>query len=141
LAFFSRKLTVTETRYSTFDRELLAAFAAVRHFRFLLEGRKFRLLTDHKPLVSALARVSPPWSARQQRQLAFLSEFTSDIRHTPGHANVVADALVPSPKKPPPHSMPPLPHRRYRQQISVTRRSRPPLISQPSPPPRQAAQT
>ncbi len=43
--------------------------------------------------MSALAHVSPPWSARQQRQLAFLSEFTSDIRHTPGHANVVADAL------------------------------------------------
>ncbi len=98
LAFFSRKLTVTETRYSTFDRELLAAFAAVRHFRFLLEGRQFRLLTDHKPLVSALARVSPPWSARQHRQLAFLSEFTSDIRHTPGHANVVADELL----RPPP---------------------------------------
>jgi hypothetical protein len=37
------------TRYSTFDRELLAAFSAVRHFRFLLEGRQFRLLTDHKP--------------------------------------------------------------------------------------------
>jgi hypothetical protein len=98
LAFFSRKLTVTETCYSTFDRELLAAFAAVRHFRFLLERRKFRLLTDHKPLVSSLARVSPPWSACQQRQLAFLSEFTSDIRHTPGHANVVADAFSrPSP--------------------------------------------
>jgi hypothetical protein len=77
---------------------LLAAFAAVRHFRFLLEGRQFRLLTDHKPLVSALARVSPPWSAHQQHQLAFLSEFTSDIWHTPGHANVVADAL----SRPPP---------------------------------------
>ncbi len=152
LAFFSRKLTVTETRYSTFDRELLAAFAAVRHFRFLLEGRKFRLLTDHKPLVSALARVSPPWSARQQRQLAFLSEFTSDICHTPGtpmwwrmHSRVrrrhsKQPATAPSPKNPPPHSMPPLPNCRYCQQISSKPRHRhPPSTSPPSPPPRPAA--
>ena len=41
LSFFSRKLTNTETRYSTFDRELLALVAALHHFRFLLEGRKF----------------------------------------------------------------------------------------------------
>ena len=32
-------------------------------------------------------------SARQQRQLAYISELTSDIRHTPGAANVVADSL------------------------------------------------
>jgi hypothetical protein len=39
LAFFSKKLSPTQARYSTFDSELLAAFSAVRHFRFLLEGR------------------------------------------------------------------------------------------------------
>jgi hypothetical protein len=33
LGFFSRKLTDTESRYSTFDRELLAAQAAIEHFR------------------------------------------------------------------------------------------------------------
>jgi hypothetical protein len=38
LAFYSKKLSGAGTRYSTFDRELLAAFIAVRHFRFLLEG-------------------------------------------------------------------------------------------------------
>jgi hypothetical protein len=88
-----KKLSPTQQRYSTFDRELQAAFSAVRHFRFLLEGRRFRLLTDHKPLVAAMSRVTPPWSARQQRQMAYLSEFTSDFCHTSGTANVVADAL------------------------------------------------
>ncbi len=33
-----QELSGAGTRYSTFDRELLAAFSAVRHFRFLLEG-------------------------------------------------------------------------------------------------------
>jgi hypothetical protein len=56
LALYSKTLTGAGTRYSTMDRELLAAFSTVRHFRFLLEGRQFRLLTDHKPLVTSLFR-------------------------------------------------------------------------------------
>ena len=102
LAFFSAKLSTTQQRYSTFDRELLGVFLALCHFRFELEGRKFHILTDHLPLVSALSRVSPPWSARQQRQLSYISEFTSDLRHTPGAANVVADNLSRPPQKSPP---------------------------------------
>ncbi|MFN9909023.1 MAG: hypothetical protein ACK56F_23355, partial [bacterium] len=57
------------------------AAGCLRHhppFRFLLEGRQFQLLTDHKPLVAAMTRVSPPQSARQQRHLAYISEFTTD---------------------------------------------------------------
>jgi cleavage and polyadenylation specificity factor subunit 1 len=77
LAFYSKKLSGAGTRYSTFDRELLLALSAVRHFRFLLEGRRFRLLTDHKPLVTSLFSTTPPWTARQQRQLSFVAEFTS----------------------------------------------------------------
>jgi hypothetical protein len=59
--------------------ELLAAFSTVRHFRFLLEGRQFCLMTDHKPLVTSMFRTTPPWSTRQQRQLSFIAEFTSHI--------------------------------------------------------------
>ncbi len=38
LGFFSRKLTDTESRYSTFDRELLAAHAAIKLFATLTAG-------------------------------------------------------------------------------------------------------
>ena len=93
LAFFSKKLAAAQTSYSAFDRELLAVYLAVRHFRFLLEGRCFTIFTDHRPLVAAIKRVSPPWSARQQRHLAFVSEFSTDLQHLPGQANVVADSL------------------------------------------------
>jgi hypothetical protein len=37
--------------------------------------------------------VAKPWSARQQRHLSYIAEFTSDIQHVPGAANVVADTL------------------------------------------------
>ena len=41
------KLTEAEARYSTFDRELLACVAAIKHFRYLLEGQKFFIWSDH----------------------------------------------------------------------------------------------
>jgi cleavage and polyadenylation specificity factor subunit 1 len=98
LAFFSKKLSPTESRYSTFDRELLAVYLSVRHFRFLLEGRPFTVFSDHKPLVAAIAKKATPVSGRQQRQLSFLSEFTTNFVYCPGPKNVVADALSrPSP--------------------------------------------
>ena len=49
-AFFSRKRTPTHQRCSTFDRELLAIYSAIQHFRYFLEGRTFTVFTDHKPL-------------------------------------------------------------------------------------------
>ncbi len=51
------------------------------------------MLSDHKPLSFALHRTSDASSARQQRHLSYMAEFTSDIRHVPGKENVVADAL------------------------------------------------
>jgi RNase H-like domain found in reverse transcriptase len=89
LAFYSKKLDTAQMKYSAFDRELLAAYLAVRHFRFLLEGRDFTLFTDHKPLTFAFRKTAEPGTVRQQRQLSFLSEFTADIQHMAGRENVV----------------------------------------------------
>ncbi len=98
LGFFSRKLNTAQSKYSAFDRELWAVFSGYRFFRFILEGREFAVFTDHKPLTSALKRVSEPWTARQQRHLAYIAEYTSDLRHIAGVDNVVADTL----SRPPP---------------------------------------
>ena len=92
IAFFSKKLTPAETRYSTFDRELLAIYLAVRHFQHFVEGRDFFILTDHKPLTFAL-QSNHNRSPRQLRHLDFISQFTNDIRHVRGTDNCVADAL------------------------------------------------
>ena len=93
LAFFSRQLRPAEEKYSAFDHELLALYLAVRHFRYFLEGRNFTAFTDHKPLIFAFAKVSDPWSARQQRHLTAISEYTTCIKHIAGKSNEVADAL------------------------------------------------
>ena len=93
LAFFSRQLRKPECKYSVFDRELLALFLAVRHFRYYLEGRPFVIFTDHKPLTFAFSKHSDAWSARQQRHLSAISEFTTCVQHLSGKNNLVADAL------------------------------------------------
>ena len=93
IAFFSRKLSPTEGRYSTFDRELLAVHLATRHFRHLLEAGPFEIHTDHLPLVHAIAKRADPCSKRQQRQLSSIAEFSCKILHVPGKRNTVADAL------------------------------------------------
>ncbi|KRZ78598.1 putative protein tag-76, partial [Trichinella papuae] len=53
LAFFSKRLTATQKRYSAFRRELLAAYLAAKHFRHAVEGRRFMVYTDLKPLAHA----------------------------------------------------------------------------------------
>ena len=40
-----------------------------------------------------MGKRAEPWSARQQRQLAFISEFTTDLQHVAGKENLVADCL------------------------------------------------
>jgi hypothetical protein len=93
LDFSPAKLTDTESRYSTFDRELLATQAAIKHFCHFCEGRSFQLWTDHKPLVIALSRVSVPISPLQQCHLAFICEFNIQLLYLPGLKNVIADFL------------------------------------------------
>lgn len=58
-----------------------------------LAGRPLTAFVDHKALIFALANGSKPWSPHQQRQLSFISEFTSDIWHVAGKHNLVASCL------------------------------------------------
>jgi hypothetical protein len=93
IGFYSRKLSSTERNYSTFDRELLAAYSAVIHFQHLLDGRHVTLFTDHKPLVQAFHSHRDPKTPRQQRHLSTISEFIEEVVHIDGSNNIVADAL------------------------------------------------
>jgi hypothetical protein len=43
LAYFSRKLHGAETRYSTYDKELLAIKDALKHWWYYLLGRKTKI--------------------------------------------------------------------------------------------------
>ena len=93
LAFFSKKLSPSQVKYSPYDRELLAIYEAIKYFRYMLEARHFIVYTDHKPISFAFHDRKNNCSPRQYRHLDFISQFTTDIRHISGKDNVVADAL------------------------------------------------
>ena len=93
LAFFTKSLAAPQRNYSAYDRELLAAYAAVKRFRYFVEGRDFIIFTDHKPLTFAFQQDLNKCSPRQFRYLDYISQFTTDVRHVSGVSNVVADAL------------------------------------------------
>ncbi|GFX00369.1 hypothetical protein TNCV_1273631 [Trichonephila clavipes] len=93
LAFFSWILTSPESHYSMYDRELLAIYSSIRHFRQMVEGRQFTVFADHKPLIFAFSQKVDKLYPRQQRHLEFIGQFTTDIKHITGYKNCVADAL------------------------------------------------
>ena len=67
-------------RYSASDQELLAVYSTIRHFRHNLEGRSFLVNTDHKPLTYVMTSAIERPSLRQTRHLAYIAEFTLDIK-------------------------------------------------------------
>ena len=93
ISFFSRKLSTTEKKYSTFSKELLAIFACIKTFRVYVEGTQFHILTDHQPLLKAFPKLTARDLPREERWLEYIALYTKDIRHVRGAENVVADAL------------------------------------------------
>ena len=93
LSFFSRKLSNTERQYSTFDRELLAIFAAVKRWKEFIHGHSVTVFTDHRPIVGAFSNTKPRFSDRQQRQFSVIAEYVNDIIYVAGSENIVADTL------------------------------------------------
>ncbi len=63
IAFFCRKLSVLQTKYSVTKIKLLAIVKTLKEFRGMLWGQTIKVYTDHKNLTQdALGRgFSPSW--------------------------------------------------------------------------------
>lgn len=90
LGFFSRQFSSAQRNYSAYDRELTAAYEAIKHF--LIEGRNIILRTDHKPLTYAFVQKANKASPHQWRQLDLISQYATKIIHIQEEKNDIADA-------------------------------------------------
>merc|ERR1711888_65239 len=96
ISYASCSLKPAERRYSQIDREGLAVYWAVNHFRQFLWGKKFELHAD----CSALVKIFGPKNdmggcavGRLNRWAAQLMEYDFVIKHIKGSSNCVADSL------------------------------------------------
>lgn len=89
--FFGRKLTATEQRYSTTEREMLAIVYAYLACYHLVYGRHIIFGTDHKPLVT-LCKLKRPFD-RLGRLLNHLMGVDYKLEYIPGHLNYLADFM------------------------------------------------
>jgi len=93
IAYASRTLKEHEKNYGAYLLELAAASWGIDHFSVYLAGRRFRLLTDHKPLTGLNTRQTKTLNRLQQQ----LSEFDFIIEYREGTLNQVPDALSRNP--------------------------------------------
>ena len=94
IAYFSASLTSTQQKWSTYDRELWAIIAGVRHFRHYLRGQHFTVITDHQPLLGhEKLPIQDDATGRRARWMVELHAYTFSIKHKQGRSHQNADAL------------------------------------------------
>jgi hypothetical protein len=91
VCYASRTLNDSELNYSTIEKELLAIVWATKYFRPYLFGRKFKVVTDHKPLQWVMNLKEP--NSRLTRWKIKLSEYDFSVIYKKGISNTNADAL------------------------------------------------
>ena len=93
IAYASKSLTDTETRYANIERELLAIVFACQRLNTYVLGRQFTVETDHKPLEMIHQKSLASAPPRLQRMLLQLQRYDVTIRYRPGKEMLLADAL------------------------------------------------
>ncbi|XP_046964591.1 uncharacterized protein K02A2.6-like [Vanessa cardui] len=91
IAFGNKTLSSCERRYCQTEKEALALVWAVEHFDMFLYGKKFELITDHKPLEVIFSPKSKP-CARIERWVLRLQSYDFEVKYRPGKTNI-ADPL------------------------------------------------
>eukprot|EP00804_Cyclotella_cryptica_P013751 CCRYP_018839-RA/>CCRYP_018839-RA protein AED:0.25 eAED:0.29 QI:0/0/0/1/0/0/2/0/295 len=90
IAFFSRKLSVCQQKYSVTEIELLAIVETLKEFKGMLWGQPIVVYTDHKNLMQDALGLT---CDRVYRWRLLLEEYGPEIVYIKGIHNTVADAI------------------------------------------------
>ena len=96
IAYASRTLAPAEKKYSQIEKEGLSLIFGVKKFHQYLWGRKFKLVTDHKPLLTLFGEhksLPTMAAARIQRWAIILSAYDYSIEYCASEKHSNADGL------------------------------------------------
>lgn len=82
VAYYSRKLSVVESLYHSYDQETMAIIDALKHFRVYLIGQKFKIVTDCNAVKATATKkdILP----RVARWWVYMPDFDFEIVYRPG---------------------------------------------------------
>ena len=87
ISYASKTLSSVERRYSQIEREALAIAWDCHHFRMYLLGSHFKVVTDHKPLLSIFNSPTSQASARIENWRLKLQSLNFEVLHSRGDLN------------------------------------------------------
>ena len=95
IAFASLTLQPSERNYAQVEKDALSLVFGIQKFHKYIYGRKFTLVTDHKPLTTILGPKTgvPALAAGRLQRWALLSAYTYDIEFRPTKSHANADGL------------------------------------------------
>ena len=93
VAYGARALTSAEKNYAQIEKEMLGILVGCEKFDQYIFGRKVKIETDHKPLVSITKKPIHSAPKRLQRMLLRLQKYDLELQYKKGKEMYIADAL------------------------------------------------
>lgn len=93
IAYASRSLTDTETRYAQIEKEMLAIVFSLDKFHQYTFGRHTTVESDHKPLEAILRKTLSAAPRRLQGMMLRIQDYDITVRYKKGKEMYLADTL------------------------------------------------
>ena len=91
--FASKALTPAERNYSNIERECLAVIHGIQRFHHYLFGRRFQVVSDHKPLEMIFRKPLHAAPPRLQRMILKVQGYDFEVTYRPGSKMLLTDTL------------------------------------------------
>ncbi|GBN22275.1 Retrovirus-related Pol polyprotein from transposon 297 [Araneus ventricosus] len=97
IAFSSSTLTPTQRNYARIEKELLSVIYGCKKFHQYVYGTKFKIYSDHKPLIAMSKKPLAAMSSRMQRFYLQLQCYDYELFYKPGKEMFVPNTLPRAP--------------------------------------------